>query len=557
MGMSKQTFIASLALLAFLALAVLLLSPVGETLLTAVSLFQAPSNLTVTHNPENGHLALRWTDNNPKEAFFAIGRSSTSARYGWSPLATVGANVTTYTDTTTEPGKTYYYRVRAVRGGTSSAFSNVASATALVAPSSPSSSPSPTAPSSVSITLPTAADTYTTNRNSITLAGVVSSDITSVTWANAYRTPPTGSTTLTGTIWHATIPLAPGSNGIVVTAKNALNQTVVDFITVTYTAPTAASPTPSPSGFDFLLFSARTVSAIQQSSVSNSITATFIAGTPRAPSFRVSGVPHLAHSRFSSVTCSASQCTSTLTVSPTTLTPVGTYTIVVTGTSGGLTRNTSFTFQVRPQPLPAPLACAAGETYVSIPIASSEDDAEAGGFSSVSYKDITSCTDFTSTHGTDEITRSKGGNGLWHVFTGLLRFNTNTLPRGAVVTKARLGINLQLVLAQKDNFDLLVHYYPTAPAGAFSCNDWSKNPEGPFAASYPLSSITFGQQRWTNLALANPGNIVPGRKTSFRFWAGDGSVEPTGDNFPEFTNYDFKATSGTVPYLELCYQPPR
>ena len=309
-----------------------------------------------------------------------------------------------------------------------------------------------------------------------------------------------------------------------------------------------------PVASDYALSSGNT-SVIQGRSVTNAMTATFT-GTPDSPAFSVSGIPQYSQSSVLSVTCTSTQCTAPLVISTASLTPVGTYPITVTATSVGFTHTTSFNLTVMPLPLPPPMTCGTGETYVSIPVASSADDAEAGAISYVSYADASTCNYFTSTHGTVEIERSHDPlSPWWDAYTGFLRFNTNTIPIGKTITKARLGLALQLVLPQADNFDLLVHYYPTAPAGAFSCNDWTKNPSGPFAASFPQFDLDDGKPfRWENLDLTNVSNIIPGQKTTFRFWSGDGTVEPTGQNFPEFPNYDLLGNNGTVPYLEVCYQ---
>ena len=72
----------------------------------------APSNLVVTPNPSTeGSIGLTWQDNSDNETGFAIERSTDNV--SWSQIDTVGANVTSYTDTTASAGVFYYYRVRA------------------------------------------------------------------------------------------------------------------------------------------------------------------------------------------------------------------------------------------------------------------------------------------------------------------------------------------------------------------------------------------------------------------------------------------------------------
>src|SRR5204862_263239 len=74
---------------------------------------------------------------------FIVGRSTTSGG-PYTDIATVGANVTSYNDTTASAATTYYYVVRASNTGGSSANSAQASATTLPNP--------PAAPSGLSAT---------------------------------------------------------------------------------------------------------------------------------------------------------------------------------------------------------------------------------------------------------------------------------------------------------------------------------------------------------------------------------------------------------------------
>jgi hypothetical protein len=75
----------------------------------------------------SSQINLSWTDNSNNETGFKVERSKNGK--GFSQLATVGANVTTYSDTGLNRTTTYYYRVRAVNAGGNSAYSNIASAT--------------------------------------------------------------------------------------------------------------------------------------------------------------------------------------------------------------------------------------------------------------------------------------------------------------------------------------------------------------------------------------------------------------------------------------------
>ncbi len=78
-----------------------------------------------------GQINLAWTDNTGDESGFHVERS-TDAGKTWSLVATVGANVTAYSNTRLSGGREYAYRVRgysaAVNSATLADFSNVAAA---------------------------------------------------------------------------------------------------------------------------------------------------------------------------------------------------------------------------------------------------------------------------------------------------------------------------------------------------------------------------------------------------------------------------------------------
>jgi hypothetical protein len=76
-------------------------------------------------------LTLVWIDNNSNESGFKIERSATGTT-PWSQIATVGANVTTYTNSGLQCGTPHYYRVRAYNGGNNSAYSAIVNATTTI-----------------------------------------------------------------------------------------------------------------------------------------------------------------------------------------------------------------------------------------------------------------------------------------------------------------------------------------------------------------------------------------------------------------------------------------
>jgi Calx-beta domain-containing protein/CARDB protein len=82
---------------------------------------------------EAAQLTLGWADNASDESGSRIERRLNPGG-SYSEIATVGANVTSYTDTTVAAGQAYCYRVRAYNSAGSSGYSNEACATAAAAP---------------------------------------------------------------------------------------------------------------------------------------------------------------------------------------------------------------------------------------------------------------------------------------------------------------------------------------------------------------------------------------------------------------------------------------
>jgi hypothetical protein len=87
----------------------------------------APSGLSATAIATT-QIDISWTDNADNETGFKIERS-TRTNGSFAQIDTVGADVTSYSDTTVRKGTTYFYRVRATNGDGDSAYSNEASAT--------------------------------------------------------------------------------------------------------------------------------------------------------------------------------------------------------------------------------------------------------------------------------------------------------------------------------------------------------------------------------------------------------------------------------------------
>jgi len=101
----------------------------------------APYDLgVVQHSTQpSSSLVLSWTDAASSESGFSVERSTNGSTFG--AIASLGANVTTFTNTGLAAGTTYYYRVRAFNGAGNSAYSNIASH-ATAAPTSAPAAPS-------------------------------------------------------------------------------------------------------------------------------------------------------------------------------------------------------------------------------------------------------------------------------------------------------------------------------------------------------------------------------------------------------------------------------
>lgn len=91
----------------------------------------APSGLAATAN-STAQITVTWTDTSATETGFTLERSPNGST-GWTLIASLAANVTTYIDTGLSASTTYHYRVRASNLGGDSAYSATTSATTLAA----------------------------------------------------------------------------------------------------------------------------------------------------------------------------------------------------------------------------------------------------------------------------------------------------------------------------------------------------------------------------------------------------------------------------------------
>jgi alpha-tubulin suppressor-like RCC1 family protein len=106
-----------------------------EAIVTTWRLPTAPSNLVATTASET-QINLSWIDNSNDETSFQIERK-TGAAGSYSIVATLGANITSLSHNGLIPGTQYFFRIRSVRLGDKSGYSNEAHATTLNIPLAP------------------------------------------------------------------------------------------------------------------------------------------------------------------------------------------------------------------------------------------------------------------------------------------------------------------------------------------------------------------------------------------------------------------------------------
>jgi len=87
----------------------------------------SPSALTATAI-STSQIRLSWVGVDQGELSYSIERSMSSTS-GFAQIGTAGRSATSYTSSGLAPGTRYYYRVRAIKNGTASLYSNVAGAT--------------------------------------------------------------------------------------------------------------------------------------------------------------------------------------------------------------------------------------------------------------------------------------------------------------------------------------------------------------------------------------------------------------------------------------------
>jgi hypothetical protein len=96
---------------------------------SAITTLNSPTALTAT-TVSSSQINLTWTDNSSSETGFKIERSPVNDLH-FTQIATVGANVTTFTDSSLTESTKYYYRVRAYNAMANSTYTSEKNATTL------------------------------------------------------------------------------------------------------------------------------------------------------------------------------------------------------------------------------------------------------------------------------------------------------------------------------------------------------------------------------------------------------------------------------------------
>ncbi|MGX2039453.1 M12 family metallo-peptidase [Methylocaldum sp. MU1018] len=136
----------------------------SATTITTTTVPTAPANLTATAQ-SSGSVALTWADKSSDETGFKVQRSQDGVN--WSEIASLGSNVTSFTNTGLSASTTYAYRIYAYNSVGNSEFSNTASATT-------SANTVDTTPPTVKITSPSNGEKL---RNSTKIAGSGSDNV--------------------------------------------------------------------------------------------------------------------------------------------------------------------------------------------------------------------------------------------------------------------------------------------------------------------------------------------------------------------------------------------
>jgi hypothetical protein len=214
-----------------------------------VTVLSAPSGLTATAGENK--IDLSWTDTSDNEEGFSVFRRlETDAAFPADALASVAADVTTYSDTSISAGTNYVYQVVAFAGSSVSEASNVSNPAATTGPNP---NPEPTGPVINSLSAPENDTTYALGAR-IRLAWSIAEQntLTELRLERVDGAPVTLSGT-TATSASVTLPNIAGTFTYRLTATNAGGTTTKDIQISTGTPPGVGDLSVAESGSDYLL----------------------------------------------------------------------------------------------------------------------------------------------------------------------------------------------------------------------------------------------------------------------------------------------------------------
>ena len=188
---------------------------------------------------------------------------------------------------------------------------------------------------------------------------------------------------------------------------------------------------------------------------------------------------------------------------------------------------------------------AAGQTTVTFSVTAGGDDGDVSvsGPQSGGYPPSGSAA--ANTTGTLLTAGRRLAFGNYQVLTGLLRFDTSSLPDGATVTGVKLRGYLTSV-ADADDRTLIGEWYSAWPIDAA---DWTLTSGTNALAGTDITSLS--KNSTVELTLANPGNISLTGYTGLRL--GISGSQPGGDNHVQFATLEHP--SRPEPQLLVTYTP--
>jgi hypothetical protein len=207
-----------------------------------------------------------------------------------------------------------------------------------------------------------------------------------------------------------------------------------------------------------------------------------------------------------------------------------------------------------PTPTATPtVACAAGQTPLSIPIAATNDDVTLWGYSPVYDAPVCQFIDFDNT---DLFAADELLSGTYYRAVAAMRFDTSGIPGGTRVAQGDLRIapNFKLMIFP-DTTGALTGTYYDGSVSTYSCGDFAARPTGS-----PAFNVSFGVIPWgsTTLPLTSVTGINAAGYTAFRVWGiGTQPLADLDQTILGFSSVDDPTPTANAegPVLELCVEP--